>query len=274
MPAAPVNQQNKNKVIFGQLPKRTARRILIYGDGGIGKTTLACLSPGPVAFFDFDNSLVTLRDELDGNKIDVPIPVPANSWEEMNDALEASGWDKIKTIVIDSVTRAEEMCIADLLRTQKTFDNPPQKADTLEDYGYGKDVRLVYEHFLPFINNLERHWIAGRNIILVAHVCKPEEVNPMGANYMRFEPRLRTSKKGENSIRLYLKEWCDFVGFIRQDIAEVTEKGGKKSNKAINTSGSRTMYLEEQPPFMAKNRGFSGPVFIRKYKSPWDGILK
>ncbi len=264
-----------NKVQFAEIDWREARRILIYGTGGIGKTTLACQAPGPVAFFDLDGSLSSLRSGL----ADVPLPkvIPnAKDWVGLSSALHSPGWGGIKTIVIDSITVAEEWCIQFCLRNVKTFDKPPVKAESLEDYGYGKDVRVVFENFIPLLDDLQAHYLDGRNIILIAHDCKPEEVNPMGANYVRWEPRLRSSKKGENSIRFKVKEWCDFVGCMLFDISakvEQDKKTAERTKKALGV-GNRTLYLSELPYLMAKNRGCAGPIDIVPGKNPWDEILK
>jgi len=260
-------------VLFGTLANSAGQKILVYGTGGIGKSMLCCLAPGPVAYLDAEQRLPSLKLELKELGIEAPMILPANDWAQLRRQLAAPGWDKIKTIVIDSLTVIEEWCIANVLLSVKTFEKPPQKANSLEDYGFGKDVRVVYEHFLPLLADLDRHAKAGRNIIMTAHDCKPEESNPMGANYIRFEPRLRTSKKGDNSIRLKVKEWCDFVGFICYDLNLSKDERGKLNKKAEG-SGTRTMYLQETPAYMAKNHGHPDPIDLNLGESPWDNLIK
>ena len=269
----PVNQQAIARVSFQKLPNACGQKIVIYGTGGIGKSSLCCLAPGPVAYVDAEDRLPSLKAELGELGIPEPVIVPCNNWKSLRSGLQSSGWDGIKTIALDSGCVIEEWCIADLLLTVKTFEKPPQRATSLEDYGFGKDVRLVYEHFLPLLADLDRHAKAGRNIIITAHDCKPEESNPMGSNYVRFEPRLRTSKKGDNSIRLKVKEWCDFVGFICYDLNIPKDERGKLSKKAEG-SGTRTMYLQETPAYMAKNHGYSEPIDLVLGESPWGLLIK
>ena len=260
------------KIQFGKLPNAAGQKILIYGTGGIGKSTLCCMAPGPVAYVDAEDRLPSLKAELAMLGIGEPVLVPAHNWESLRASLAAPGWGGIKSIALDSMPVIEEWCIQHLLRTIKTFEKPPQVARSLEDYGFGKDVRLAYEHFLPLLADLDRHTKQGRNIIMTCHDCKPEESNPMGANYVRYEPRLRTSKKGDNSIRLKVKEWCDFVGFICYDLTTGKERG--QDNKKAEGSGTRTMYLQETPAYMAKNHGHPENIDLVLGVSPWDELIK
>jgi AAA domain len=249
MGLAPMLKFTKPKTAIGN-------RVLLYGTGGIGKTTLAAAAPGEVVFFDLDNSLGKLG--LENSVVEV------ESWVDLLEKLRSDWPAKVKTIVIDSVTRAEELCIEYVLQTVKVAN---QAATSLEDYGYGKDVRYVFEKFQFLLMALDRHFREGRNVILIAHECTPETVNPTGQNWLRFEPRLRSSKKGDNSIRLKAKEWCDFVGFLNYDVSVKDKKGEGK--------GSRTLYLSEMPGYMAKNRGCEGPIDIvhGKEAAVWKKIF-
>ena len=57
-PPAPVAA--RKKVTFGKVHASAGHRIALYGPGGIGKTTLASVAPGPVVWFDLDDSLSRL----------------------------------------------------------------------------------------------------------------------------------------------------------------------------------------------------------------------
>ena len=248
---------------------------MFYGTGGIGKSLLGCMAPGPVAYVDLDMSLGVLAPELEQHGIDIPTLIEVEDWSSLRGALASSGWDAIRTIIIDPINTVEEWAIKHLLDTQKTFDKMPVKATTLEDYGYGKDVRLVYEKFILLLADLERHWVAGRNVILIAHECKPEENNPEGSNYIRWEPRLRKSKAGENSIRLKMKEWCDFVGRIGYDVASLAERGkDADQTKKATGQGTKTILFTERPQYMAKKRGdMPEQIDFGTWENPWGKII-
>ena len=87
---------------------------MLYGPGGIGKTTLAAGLPGPVAFVDLDESLPRLRGQFETlGLLENIMPVEGVSdWQSLRDVLGAPGWDGVKSIVIDTGTKAEEMAVA------------------------------------------------------------------------------------------------------------------------------------------------------------------
>lgn len=222
-------------------------RIVLYGPGGIGKTTLADLAPGPVASFDFDDSLgilgLTRTQRIAG----------IASWEDLRATLHGTGWEKIRTIVIDSATRAEELAVAHTLKTVRHERGTP--IARIEDYGYGKGYQFVYETFLGLLGDLDLHVRAGRHVILICHDCVASVPNPQGDDWTRYEPRLQSPTSGKASIRLRVREWADHVLFLGYDV-DVREGKGRGS-------GSRTLYPTETPFAMAKSRRLSQPMVIQ-----------
>ena len=234
-PAAPA----RASVRFTSPTSSAGHRVVLYGPGGIGKTTLAAQGPGKVVFFDLDESLGRLRNLP---KLDT---VACASWAELRAALQAEGWDGVNTIVIDSITKAEEMAVAHTLATVR--HEKGQMCASIEDYGFGKGFGHVFDTFLPLLGDLDRHARSGRNIILIAHDCTCNVPNPAGEDWLRYEPRLQSPNSGKASIRLRVREWADHVLFIGYDVA--VDKDGKGRG-----AGTRTLYPAELPHCMAKSR--------------------
>ena len=236
-------------VRFGQITTGAGHRVVLYGPGGIGKTTLAASLPGPVAFIDLDDSLPRLVNQLDTGNI---LPVSGvDNWAHLRAALQADGWDQVQSIVLDTVTRAEELCIAHTLETV-----PHEKGHLcarLEDYGYGKGFHHVYDTFLPLLGDLDRHTRAGRHVAILCHDCTSTVPNPAGEDWLRYEPRLQSPNSGKASIRLRVREWADHVLFLGYDVD--VGKDGKGRG-----AGTRTVYPAELPHCMAKSRTVQEPV--------------
>ncbi len=224
-------------------PQRaTAQRVAIYGTGGIGKTTLACAAPGPVAVIDFDNSLPILN-------LDVQAVGGVDTWGALRAVLapaNAEMWAPIRTIVIDTATRAEQLCVSHVCATVP-HEKEGKKIERIEDYGFGKGLQHVYDTFAPLLGDLDAHVRQGRNVVMVCHECVSKVPNPAGEDWERYEPRLQSPASGKGSIRHLVKEWADHLVFFGYDAA-IGQDGKAKG------CGSRTIYVREMPWVMAKSR--------------------
>jgi len=236
--------RKRSMLSFSKAAPHVGHRVVLFGPGGVGKTSLADLAPGPVASFDLDDSLAVLQPE-NTQRID-----NVETWDELRSSLNGDGWDDVKTLVIDSGTRAEELAVA------WTIANVPHEKGIgikrIEDYGYGKGYQHVYDTFLLLLGDLDRHARAGRHVILVCHDCTATVPNPQGEDWTRYEPRLQSPNSGKASIRLRTREWADHVFFIGYDVDVKDGKG--------RGSGTRTLWPVEMPHCMAKSRRLSEPV--------------
>ena len=250
---------------FGEVVTATAQRIGIYGPGGIGKTSLACRAPGPVAVFDFDNSLPVLKPSLAG--LDIKVVQDVATWTDLREALHSNMWSGVKTILIDSLTRAEQLGIAHTLATVKTEKGA--SVTSVEGYGYGKGYKHVYETMLNILGDLDQHVREGRNVVLICHDCTASVPNPEGEDYIRWEPRLQANNNG--NFRLAVKEWLDHLLCVRYDVAVNLDE--KDKGKASG-SGTRTIYPLEQAVHMAKSRSLRSEIIFEEGKDVlWGQIF-
>lgn len=263
-PRPPAPQAVRNAIAgFAPIASSAGHRIVLFGPGGIGKTTTASLAPGPIVFFDLDDSLPRLREGM-ANASDVQV-CNVTTWQAMRDALHAPQWENVRTIVIDSGTKAEELCTQWVIANVK--HEKGTRIERIEDYGFGKGYQHIYETFLGLLNDLDNHARAGRNIIMVCHDCVSTVPNPHGDDWIRYEPRLQSPASGKSSIRLRVREWADHMLFLGYDV-DVKDGKGKGS-------GTRTIYPSELPHCMAKSRTVSDPIELKRNgPSPWATILK
>ena len=124
------------EIVRGRL--KTAKKVVVYGPEGIGKSTFASHFPDPV-FIDTEGST---------SAMDVArLPAPS-SWQMV---LDQVGYIKAhpevcRTLVVDTVDWAEQMCVEHIC-------NKHQK-DGLESFGYGNGYVYVKEEFGRFLNRL------------------------------------------------------------------------------------------------------------------------
>jgi len=254
----PQTRAERHSLTFERPAANTGHRIALYGPGGIGKTTLADLAPGPVASFDLDDSLAVLQPEHTQRIAGI------ETWHDLRAALNGDGWDEVRTLVIDSATKAEELAVAWTLA--HVPHEKGQRVSRLEDYGYGRGFGHVYETFLTLLGDLDRHVRAGRNVILICHDCVSSVPNPQGEDWLRYEPRLQSPSSGKASIRLRVREWCDHVFFLGYDVVVAENKG--------RGCGTRTLWPVEMPHCMAKSRKLSDPIPVPPNDTAvWDALF-
>ena len=263
-PSSPVSQPSAFKLTFEKVGESTqGHRTVIYGPGGIGKTTLACRAPGRVAYVDAENSLSILKPQLEAMEIELPAIVPVNNYSDLRAALKSPGWESFKTIALE-ITRIEEWAAAHVIKTV-----PHEKGKVIkciEDYGFGKGLGHVFDAFLLLLSDLDKHAMAGRNVILIAHDCVKSVPNPSGDDWIRYEPRLQDPKSGKDSIRLRVKEWADHVLFFSYDV--ISEDGKARG------AGTKTIYTSELPYFMAKSRTTKEQINVDDGTDVWAQIIK
>lgn len=245
--------------------QKVAQKTIIYGPGGCGKTSL-CAS---IRQCGIEPLILDLDDGshfLDVDRIGGRGSNLLKNWESLRDALHSEDlWRRYGAVVIDSLTKAEELAGAWTIANVKT-----EKGDfvkSIEGYGYGKGFSHLYETFLHLLGDLDAHAQAGRQVICVAHECTANVPNPTGENFLRYEPRLSSPASGKSSVRNKCKEWADNVCFIGYD--QTVNKDGK----AVGC-GSRAIYPTERPSWMAKSRTLSEDIVYEKGNADlWKMLL-
>ena len=212
----------------GRIPG--AKKIVIYGVEGIGKSTLAAQFPEPV-FIDTEGS----TKELDVARFDAPTswPMLINQVQYVIDNPQIC-----RTLVLDTADWAEQIMIRHIC-AQRHWSG-------LEDPGYGKGYQYAAEEWGgQLLNRLSEVAARGVNVVVTAHawlrkVDLPEE----NSSYDHWE--MKTSKK----VAPMLREWADAVFFLHYETIVI-----KNENKKAKAQGGRRVIETTHTPFWdAKNR--------------------
>ncbi len=217
---------------------KCAKKVVIYGPEGIGKSTLASRFPDPL-FIDTEGST---------NQMDVMRLTKPTSWTMLQDEVKAvrDGQFLCKTLVIDTIDWAEQMCI-------QSICDKHQKSG-IEDFGYGNGYVYVKEEFGRFLNLLTEVVEKGINVVLTAHaqMRKFEQPDELGA-YDRWE--LKLGKKTSSQTSPLVKEWSDLLLFCNYKTVVVNVDGqGAQKGKNKAQGGKRVIYTSHHSCWDAKNR--------------------
>lgn len=215
------------EITRGKIP--CAKKVVVYGPEGIGKSTFASKFPDPV-FIDTEGS----TKDMDVARLPAP-----SSWnmllEEVRYVMDNP--QVCKTLVIDTADWAEQLCSTSVC-------DKHQKSG-IEDFGYGKGYVFLQEEFGKLLNLLtdvvEQKMI---NVVLTAHakMRKFEQPDEMGA-YDRWEMKL------SKNVSPMVKEWADMVLFANYKTHVVKVDGKNKAQ-----GGQRVLYTTHHSCWDAKNR--------------------
>lgn len=221
------------EIIRGVIP--CAKKVVIYGPEGIGKSTFASKFPDPV-FIDTEGST---------NSMDVARLPKASSWQMLLDQVDyvRTHPTMCKTLVIDTIDWAESMCIRHIC--------DKHRKSGIEDFGYGNGYVYVKEELGKFLNQLTEVVEADVNVVLTAHaqIRKFEQPDELGA-YDRWE--LKLGKKTASQTSPLIKEWADMLLFANYKTFSIAVDDKGKKRKA--QGGERVMYTTHNACWDAKNR--------------------
>lgn len=215
-----------------ELEVKQTLTAMIYGQPGIGKTTLAVSAPDAV-LFDYDGGVTRVNG---AHQVDT---VQVRTWEDTYAALDevrAAG-DTYRTIVIDTVGKMLAVMEDYIKRTQPKLK---QLDGSLSLKGYGERKRM-------FVQLLKDTATMGKNIIFVAHeseqrrgddiIVRPE-ISGSAANdlvkeldlvgYMQAYGNNRTITF-DPTDRFYGKNTCNMGGVINIPVV-VDDKGKAVGN--------------------------------------------
>lgn len=244
MSLPPSIKNRKTFIIVDWEGQKEGDKVLIYGDSGIGKTTLASLAPNSV-FIGVDDGGRKMTHPVTGKRLKV-IP-NIMSFADVRDALhQISLFDNYETIVIDNITELERWALP------YTFATVPKEkgqiAKNVEDYGWHKGYRYWYDTMRLILQDCDTLVRKGKNIILVAQGTTIETVNTGGENFLKEAPELYHDKN-VSTLNAYVS-WCDHVFRIGYTSVSVEHQ------KAASTQ-ERAIFVCPEIHFIAKSRNAS-----------------
>ena len=204
--------------------------VVLYGPGGIGKTTFASQMKKPV--------IVQAEDGI--GVIECPHVDVAKSYEEFITNLTFCAEQDYKTLVIDSLDWLETLIHEHICEKNGWPD--------ISSPAYGKGYASALEIWKEYLNILNECRDKGFTILQIAHNEVRRYEDPSSEPHDRHQIKLH--RKAADLVI----EHSDAVFFANYKIGtiQVKGKGGGMTTKL--KQGDRTIFTHETPGFQAKNR--------------------
>jgi hypothetical protein len=207
-----------------------------FGEGGMGKSTLAAMFPRPVFIRTEDGTA-----SLAGNDEVMLFPLVSSS-QEVLDQIEALATQEhdFKTVVIDSITQ-----LATLIEHEIVAADPKAKSINQAGGGYGAGYNTAAEK-----HRQVREWAGalayerGMNVVFIGHADTETLDLPDFDPFARYTVRMH-----KRSLPHYTDN-VDLVGLIR---LKTYVRGDGDKKRAIST-GDREIICFPQASSVTKNR--------------------
>lgn len=213
--------------------RKRPRNVLLYGEHGAGKTTLASTFPNPLL----------LDVEGGADDLDVPRTNRVTSFGAFQESLSwlCMNATDYGTIIVDSVDWLESL-------VQKHVAEAQGKKN-IEEIGYGKGYKFAAESFGQLLTGFRRLNELGRAVLLICHAKTVRHSPPDGESYDRIEPDLHALAQS------LLVEFCDEVLFLtRKTITRKEDLGFKRDRNIVLQGAERILITGDTAAVIAKNR--------------------
>jgi hypothetical protein len=209
-------------------------KIVVVGQGKIGKTTFAAMAPNAIGILTEDGA-----DAVDANAFPL-----ASSLADVYSAIDTliNQDHPFQTLFIDSLDWLEPM-IQEYVCKQNNWKN-------IEQPGFGKGYVAAAEEWRNLLSGLEVLRSAkGMGIILIAHDKIKRVEDPLTEGYDSHVLKLHDKAAG------LVQEWADVIGYAGYRIfTSKTDAGFSKKETKATTTGERILHVEPHPAHCGGNR--------------------
>jgi GTPase SAR1 family protein len=233
-----VDDWNKYLVPYnGEQPRKT----LIYGHGGVGKSTFAGKFPEAI-FWVSDPGLTTLKVQK------IPRAYKYDDFIRWTDFFEKN-LQRFDTLVLDSLSTLEQLIWEKVCSCYRGKDGRIQRLNNINDAGYGAGYVQAMEYWEQIFKFLDRINEKGKEIILLSHARADISVNTETQDSLKMMPAVY------KHVQNKLDQWCDeiFYAYTPMFLREETN-AGKTTMKGTKSQQPRMMACSPCGCWMAKNR--------------------
>jgi GTPase SAR1 family protein len=229
----------------------------ITGDAGVGKTRLSATFPKPI-FIRAEDGMMSIPNDVRPDAFPL-IQKAEDLWSQLTTLINEK--HEYKTVVIDSVTRLENLFIDYVVASDPK--QPKSINQALGGYGAGMlAVGAMHARVRKACGILNAK---GMHVVFIAHIDTNTIDLPDEDSYTRYDLRL-----GKKSIAPYVDD-VDMVAFLK---LETFTTGDGEKKKAMS-DGTRLAICYTTAANISKNRyGITEPLQVVEGANPFTNYIK
>jgi len=235
-------------------------KIILYGQSGMGKTTLATLAPKPV-FVATDDGVDEIVHPVTGEPL---ARYKADTFQDVRNILNQPALFKgFETIVLDTATECQNYGVTHVL---ENVTKDGQYMKNLEAFGYSKGYVHLSDHMNLVRHDLQKLCDLGFNVIVICQQAPVKRSEAGVEDYLKDAPKLVFRPGVGATAALDFVEWaghCFRVGY-----GDLRVKG-----KRVQSSGDRVVFVHPEVHFEAKSRTIPGSFPVVSFDDKADDSI-
>lgn len=241
------------------------KRIILYGDSGMGKTTLAAMLPNP-KFADFRGGSDKIKHPVTGEKL-THIP-GVETFEDVRTICHQPGLLMPgDTLVVDTGTEFEDRGLEWTLANIPHEKGKSVPIHRIEDYGWGKGYRNLYDTMKLPLSDFDTLIHRGVSVAINCQMMQIEIAHAGGEDFLCDVPKLQHQHgKTTPAVWALYCEWADHV--LKIGYNDVQTEDGKAAG-----GSERAVFVHGKVYFKAKSRTIPNRFPIVSFSHPGDDSI-
>ena len=247
-------------------------KIILYADSGMGKTTLGSMLPTPT-FAGLDDGGRKIRHPVTGEKLkNIP---GLETFDDFRTAIQQPDLlDDYETLVVDTGNILESWALTWTLENVLGGENSSNRKKNIEQYGWGKGYRHLYDTMRLPLADLDALIRRGKNVCVLCQMNQISIANAGGQDYLCDVPKLQPKHGSTPAIWGLYCEWADHVFKISNE-GVIAAKDSEKAKVAKATStGNRIIHVHApEVYYKAKSRTIPYRFPVVSFDHPADNSI-
>lgn len=248
-------------------PAKKGKRIVVYADSGMGKTTLESLLPNPW-FANFSGGSDQIAHPVTGEPLNY-IP-GVETFDDVRDVCRQT--DLLSpgdSFVLDTVTEFEYAALLWTFANVKHEKEPSKIIKRISDYDWGGGYRHLYDTMRLPLADFDFLIGRGVNVVLSCQMQQLTLTSASHGDHLCDVPKLQQAHGRNNNTpavwSLY-DEWADHIFMVDHADKQVAD------GRAMGTS-ERVIRVHGEPRFKAKSRSIPHLFPVVSFSEPSDDSI-